>query len=201
MKRPGMMPGLVGSVQDVLGEMGPLRVASGSRLALAGDNVAVVHRGRGGGGVEGDRHAGCDLLVGRGAWDGTMYLSPRIMVVSGLPKCWIRWWRLSGSRTVGGGRRGRSAGGRFLVFLLIHCTKPPFWFACSLSPVTPRKLRLRDPLHRRRIRLLSGVAPASQASNSSWALACPRASPRASPAAISGFRIFSNMYMTIFSPT
>lgn len=110
MKRPGMMPGLVGSVQDVLGENGAVAGYVG-RLALPGDDVAAVLEV--GGGVEGDRHVGCDLLVVEVPEVGTMYLSPSIMVVSGLPKCWIRWWRLSGSRTVGMVAGAGAGTGRF----------------------------------------------------------------------------------------
>ena len=61
------MPGLVGSVQDVLGENGAVAGCVGQRLALAGDNVAVVLVVEVGGGVEGDHHAGRGLLVGRDA--------------------------------------------------------------------------------------------------------------------------------------
>ena len=191
------MPGLVGSVQDVLGENGAVAGCVGQRLALAGDNVAVVLVVEGGGGVEGDHHAGCDLLVGRGAWDGTMYLSPGIMALSGLTKYWMRWWRLSGSRTVGGGRRGRSADRPVFAVPVDSLRKAAVrvrvFSVAGYSPGAPSPDPSSSPANTTPLRRWSCF----QASNSSWALACPRASP----AAISGFRIFSNMYMTIFSPT
>ena len=88
-----------------------------------------------------------------------------------------------------GGRRAGAQTGRFLLFPLILCAKPPFRFVFSLWPVTPRKLRLRAPLHRRRIRLLSGVGPASRPRTplGPWPVRGLRPGPRRRRSAASGF--------------
>ena len=172
---------------------------------MAGDEVAVVLVVGAGAALKETTMSGAICWLAGVLGAGTMCLSPGIMVVSGLPKYWMRWWRLSGSRTVGGGRRGRSADRPVFAVPVDSLRKAAVLVRVSsvagYSPEASSPGSSSSPANTTPFRRWSCF----QASNSSWALACPRASqrasPRVSPAAISGFMILSNMNMTMFSPT
>ena len=79
-----------------------------------------------------------------------MYLSPATMVVSGLPKCWTRWWTLplrvrwsklvmsSGSRSggSGSGRNARVVVGLVAMSDLSGSRKRNQWHRAAVWPCT-----------------------------------------------------------------